>query len=241
MKFKSENMTQASGSIAGVTYAHTKGGVLYRRARAIPTNPASANQTLVRTIFTFLVNYWQTLSASVRNGWETYAANVTVVNSLGDAVNNSGFNWFIAVNTPRLQSSFKLSQTVPLVDTAPSIFNRGSLAVVTTTPTETSGLSVAYDDTEDWADVDGAALFVYQGKPVNATRNFFKGPYRLVGVVLGDSTTPPTSPLVIAPASLATYGYSIAEDQAVAVAVSLANADGRLTSRQLQGPTVVGA
>jgi len=43
MKFKSPILSQASGSIAGITFSHNRGG-MYVRARAVPTNPGSPQQ-----------------------------------------------------------------------------------------------------------------------------------------------------------------------------------------------------
>lgn len=240
MKFKSENMTQASGSIAGVTYAHTKGGVLYRRARAIPTNPSSSNQVLVRSLLAAYVTAWiETLSAVQRAAWDLYAANVSVVNPLGDPVNNSGQNWYVACNVPRNQAASKLVVSLATVNAAPTIFDRGTLAAASAAYDETSGLTLTYDDTEDWTSEDGAALLIYQGRPISPGRNFFKGPYRLVGAVLGDSTTPPASPEILSAANLTANGFTVTTGQKVATALALTRADGRLSTRQLIAPAIV--
>jgi len=238
---KSQLATQLSGSIGGTTFGHNKGG-MYMRARSIPTQPNSGNQLEVRAAFTELVNAWKSsLTATQRAAWNLYAQNVSVVNRLGDSVNNSGQNWYIAANVPVLQANAKLGLSLPRRDNAPTIFNRGDFTTPVPTPTETSGLSVAFTDTDDWANEDDAALFIYEGAPQDDSVEFFKGPFRLVGAVEGDGTTAPTSPEAITAATLTSLGYTITQNQNVWTAFAVSRADGRLSSRRVVGPDAVGA
>lgn len=243
MKFKSQVYTQVSGSIGGITYAHAKGGTMYSRSRSIPADPQTAYQVQVRNILGFLVNFWTNgLTAAQRNGWETYASNVPVTNTLGDAVLLTGQNWFIGANTPRVQAGTKIGLSISAVADAPVIYNRGDLTNSSAiTYSEASGLSLAYDNTDDWATTTGGALLVFQGRPRNQSRNFFKGPWRLVGGVLGDTTTPPTSPLTRSAAQIATDGFTISEDDYIATALVATQADGRYTTRRIQPSIVAGA
>lgn len=241
MKFKSEHLTQASGSIGGVTYGRAKGGVLYRRSRAIPVNPNSENQVQVRTAVTQLVTHWvEQLTNTERVAWNTYAQNVTVVNVLGDAVHNSGQNWFIAVNTPRLQSDAKLGTTLGIIEAAPGMFDRGDFSTPTLpTYDAATGSSMAYTDTDEWANETGGAMFVYQGRPRNQSRLFFNGPFRLVGTIIGDDTTPPASPFTLTPANFNMRGFPLVAGQLIQTVVSVARADGRLSTRRTLGDTIV--
>ena len=135
MKITSQTFTKASGSMAGMTASRNSGG-MYLRGRAVPVNRNTAQQQAVRTSLAQLTTLWQTtLTAVQRAAWATYAANVTVVNSLGANINLSGNNWYVAVNQPRLQAG------LARIDTAPTTFNTGSL----TQPTFTchSGTGVA--------------------------------------------------------------------------------------------------
>jgi len=242
MKFKSENMTQASGSIAGVTYAHTKGGVLYRRSRAIPTNPATTYQTQVRNTMAGIVNAWiNILTAAQRNAWDLYAANVLVTNPLGDAVPISGQNWYIACNVPRVQADSKLSTTLARVDDAPTVFNRGTFSAITATIGEAAGLSISFNTGDAWVSEDGASMLIFEGRPLSAGRTFFKGPYRLVATIDGDSGAPPTSPHVVTAAVLTANGFTVTEGQKVALAAAVVRADGRLSTRQLLAPALASA
>lgn len=226
-------MTQASGSIAGVTYGRAKGGILYRRARAIPVNPATSFQTQVRDSLTSLVNRWtETLTAPQRTAWDTYGANVPVTDSLGSPITLSGQNWYIACNTPRLQSDAKVSSTIGVQDDAPTMYDRGDFTTPTGSLSASTGLSVTFTDTDAWANEDGGAMYIYMGRPRNASRNFFKGPYRLLGGIEGATPTPPTTPFAVLAALVAIIGYPLVEDQRVTLAVSVSRADGRLTTRR---------
>lgn len=239
MKFKSEIVTQASGSIGGTTYSHAKGGVLYRRARAIPVNPATGNQVLVRSQFTTAVNQWiNSISPAIRAAWNLYASNVLKTNTLGDAVEISGQNWFIATQVPRLQAISKLSSGLTQNLIAPPVFNRGDFTPVTATVSVSAGLTVTYEAGDAWANEDDAAMLIYQGRPASPGRQFFAGPYRLVGAIEGSSSSPPTSPEVISTASLMSIGYTFAATQNVPIAVAVTRGDNRLSTRQRIGPII---
>lgn len=235
--FKSQVLTQASGSVGGLTYSHNAGG-LYMRARAIPVQPNTAYQTQVKNALTQLVTAWtETLTAVQRNAWNLYASNVPVVNPLGDPRANSGQNWYIGANSPRLQAIAKLASALTRVDAAPVIFDRSLLTTPTAVVLDVSSnnLTAAYTNTNTWATAVGGALLIYQGRPVNGSRTFFKGPWRLIGQVLG-AVAPPTSPAVIA--TVSTQGYAFAVGQTCYIAFAATTADGRLTSRQIVPATI---
>lgn len=242
MKFKSEIVTQASGSVGGVTYSRNRGG-LYRRARAIPTNPDTTNQQQVRNAFTALIGTWNNLSQAQRDAWDLYGQNTPKTDVLGSEIQLSGQNEFVAANTPRIQAQLRVATAVevPFVASGPTIFNRGDFTNPTFTMSVATGLDVAFTNTDDWANEDEAALLIYQGRPVNAGRTFFKGPYRMVGIVLGNSTTAPTSPVNISAATLASLGYTPTAGQNANIAVAVTRADGRYSGRRFIGPELTSA
>lgn len=189
MKFKSALVTQVSGSIGGMTGSHNSSG-LYFRSRAIPVNPQTASQTLVRNAMATLAPRWSnTLTSTQRTQWNDYAAVVGVTNSLGSEVFNSGVNWYIATNTLRLQQPFAI------VDTAPSLLSLATLTTpgITSLTASTGVMIVTFTNTDLWASAGSGALMMWGSRPVPVGLNFFKGPYRYVGRIAGN-TTPPTSP-----------------------------------------------
>lgn len=241
MKFKSEHMTQASGSIAGVTYGRAKGGTLYRRARAIPVNPATMYQGQVRNALAALVERWEELSQAERDAWNLYGENVLVTNKLGDQIPLSGQNWFIACNTPRLQWNAKfIAATFPRVDAAPTLFNRGDFSTVEMTQADSStGIDITFDVNDPWVSIDEAGLILYMGRPRNQGRNAFKGPWRQVSAILGDSTTPETSPFTVSAGVAGGNGWPLIANQRISMMAQLTLADGRLTSRRLIGDVII--
>lgn len=238
MKYKSALTTSASGSVDGMTASRNRFG-RYLRARAVPVNPNTGFQVQARAAFTTLVTRWiETLTAAQREAWRDYASNVPVLDALGDPINITGQNWYIACNVPRLQATEKLGAfvTLPLVDTAPAIYDRGTFTTPSFVADDTTGLDLTFDDTDAWANEDDSALLMYQGQMQNLTRDFYNGPWRLIGAVLGDATTPPTIPFAIPNNDINQRGYPIVPSMKNWLAVAVTRADGRLSTRRILGP-----
>lgn len=222
MKFRSSLLAQASGSLAGSTFSHNKGGQ-YIRNRATPVNPNTPQQIAVRAGFAQLAALWSnTLTPAQRAGWDNYATLVSVFNVLGNTIFLTGFNMYIRSNCPRVQAG------LARVDDAPTDFTLGSFTPITMTATAAlDGLSITFDNTDDWANETGAFMFLYGSRSVQPSINFFKGPFRLVGQIVGDDTTAPTSP-----ASFANVFTNVAGNKVFA-RVRVSRADGRLSNDQI--------
>jgi hypothetical protein len=82
-------------------------------------------------------------------------------------------------------------------------------------------LSLAFTNTDDWANEDDGALLVFASRPQNPTVNFFKGPFQFAGKVAGNTMTPPTSPATI------TLPFPLVAGQNVFVRMFATRADGR--------------
>jgi hypothetical protein len=198
--------------------SRNKGG-LYLRSRAIPTNPNSPQQQAVRGIMAALVNHWATtLTEAERVAWNTYAANVTVIDAMGEPHYIPGISHYVRSNVPRVQAG------LPRVDPGPTVFNTGGFSNPTFTFTATtSKLNVAFTNTDDWANEDFAAMLVFSSRQQQNTINFFKGPYRFAGTILGDSTTPPTSP------AAKDAAFPVAAGNRCFARIIVTSADGRLS------------
>lgn len=181
-------MTQASGSVAGLTASRGAGGS-YFRARVIPVNTNSIFQQAVRAALASLASiYSSVLTQDQRDGWDMYAKNVTLTDRLGDPRNVSAIAQYTRSNTPRLQAG------LDRVDDAPIQFTVGP------TP-DPAGVTLALNEDlvpvlELGGDVvlgnptaDGH-LLVYQGVPQNGAVNFFKGPWRYVDKVSFEAGDP---------------------------------------------------
>lgn len=227
MKFLSQLITVGSGSVGGLVASHNKGGN-YFRAKVIPVNPQTDGQTEVRNALTQLVDAWKNvLLGPKRNGWNLYAENVPVADSLGQSIFLSGQQHFIRSNVPRLQ--FLGTGIAGAITTAPSLFDTGEIdSSASMTLTAPSALAFTFDNTLAWANEDDSLMIIYSGRPVNLSIFFFKGPYQIAGAVLGDGTIPPVSP-----AALTTQQAYVA-GQRIHTYARISRADGRLSAKFLQ-------
>ena len=225
MLIKSGLITQGSGSLGGVTLSRNRGG-MYLRARAIPTDPNSAQQAAIRGYLAQLSDRWtNNLTVDQLAAWATYAANVPLIGPLGDPITLSGQQHYLRSNIPRLQAS------AAIVDDGPGIFDLGSFgAVSVVTATAPILISLAFTDTDDWVDEDGSLLLLYASRPVNTTINFFRGPYRFMDSVAGDAITPPTTPAAL----LSPFIFVAGQRQFYRARVT--RADGRLSNEVFIGP-----
>jgi hypothetical protein len=230
MKFTSQVLAAASGSVGGLTYSHNRGG-MYTRTRAIPTNPNTARQQAVRSILGQLAALWQTLSTAQQAAWAAYGDNVAMTDRLGQTIHLSGQQHYIRSNVPRLQAGFVR------VDNAPTTFNLGDFTQPTFTADEsTPEVEVTAGWTDEWCDEDNAALLLYQGRPSSAGKNFFKGPFRYMGKIDGDAISPPAAPV-----SFTTLPYTNIEGLKLWLAAQVCRNDGRLSQRLILGPYTIDA
>ena len=218
-----------SGSIAGNTFARNRYGY-YARARTKPTNPNSPGQQEVRAAIAWLVEHWsQTLTPAQRAAWNLYAKSVNMLNRLGEGMNLTGFNHFCRSN-----SIVKRNGDTVVVD-GPTIFeipeHDTTFAFIATAGTQK--ISVTFDADAAWANETEGHMYIFVGKPMNAQRNFFAGPWKFAAAIDGDDTTPPTSPSEI------DSPWVISEGQALWSYARIARADGRISEPFRAGPTLV--
>lgn len=211
---------QASGSVGGNTFSRNRFGQ-YIRARAIPTNPNTSRQQQFRNLFQTLAVVWSSVLTQVqRNAWNLYGDSVAVKDSLGQDIYLTGFNHFIRSNTVILGAS------ATRVDDGPTIFTleESDPTIVATISEATQQISLAFDDTLPWADVDGAFMQIQMSRPANVGVQYIPPIYRISDYIPGDSGTPPTSPqTMLTP-------FAVAEDQKVLVRCRIGGADGRLSA-----------
>ncbi len=218
MKFKSPLFTQASGSIAGMTFSRNRGG-MYVRSRATPTNPKTDAQSEARGAMVQLNVQWGALSNAERDAWALYAENTPKTDVLGEPIFMSAQQAFLRTNIPRLRNGH------PTIDTAPTTFNFGGF----TNPdgTLTGGtllLQMTFDNADDWANEDESFMYIQAGIPYPQSRKYYGGPWYTAGNIAGSATTPPTSPAGIALREIVASGL------VVPVRVRVSRADGRLSS-----------
>lgn len=214
-------MTQASGSIGGVTASRNKGG-MYMRGRAVPVNPNTPQQQTIRGAVASLSNLWSTLlTPAERDAWDVYAQNVLLPGPLGDPRQVSGLNMYTRSNTPRIQAG------LPRVDAAPTTFDLGEYTApsIGTIVPASNTVPIVFDNTDDWANENDAAMLVFIGRPQNPSINYFKGPYQLADQIDGDATTAPTSPFAVV------SNFPFASGNKIFALITVTRADGRYSSK----------
>jgi len=220
---------QASGSIAGVVHARNRFGN-YIRPRTKPVNPKSDRQSAARSKVQMLSAYWSgsNMSSEERGKWATYAAAIARKNRLGETIYITGFNEFIAGNAARMAVGGLVIEPGPTELVLPG----ADVTIAMTADAGTQLLTVAFDDAQDWCGEDGGFLSISMGQPQGITRNFFGGPYRIAGGIVGDTGSPITSPqTIVAPFTLVT-------GQKIFAFARIIRADGR-TSNPMNFPSVI--
>ena len=228
MLFESTIVNRGSGSIGGITVSRNRGGN-YMRVKGVPINPNTPAQITVRILMNALVDRWTSvLTDASRVGWQTYANNVQLPNRLGELKTVTGQNMFVRSNLARIQAGGAV------IDDAPTIFDTGAFSQTTITANEAgSQLNLSFLNTDAWANEDDSNMIVYGSRPVNASVNFFKGPFRLLGQVEGDAILAPTSPQSFT----SPFAYTIG--QRVFARVVVSRADGRMSMDQISSIVVI--
>ncbi|KKM22729.1 hypothetical protein LCGC14_1622330 [marine sediment metagenome] len=233
MKFKSILLSQASGSLAGTTFSHNRGG-MYTRARATPVNPNTIQQQLIRSSVAQLTSLWvDTLTQIQRDSWDLYALNVPLIDRLGEPRNVGGIAMYVRSNVPRLQA------LLPRVDDGPTIFDLSPYAPHEITLASEGPQAITIDEVllpippDAFLSEDGAAYLVFTSRPQNPSINYFKGPFRFESAILGDAITPPAFPVIV------TTVFPFVAGQKIFVRANVTRADGRLAVQEFLSAIVV--
>jgi hypothetical protein len=163
-----------SGSVAGVTSSRNRYGQ-YRRTRAIPVNPNTARQLVVRGYLTEGSQAWRALTDEQRAGWNTLALSVTITDGLGQASNPSGFQLYTGC-----YARTKLVNQGPLIDPpanvpaiTPAAITAAAAAAGAATFTVTHGATAA-----------ATALIIEASPPLSVGVNYCSD-FRFMAMVAG--------------------------------------------------------
>ena len=220
MLYKPLLADQLSGSIGGIVASHNAGGT-YLRVRSIPVHPGTPFQeTITAAVADLTVRWNDNLTQLQRDAWDVYGDGVPLLNRIGATIAQKGLPAYVRSNVSRIQAA------LPRVDDAPTTFNLGAFTepVIVSVTAATDILSLAFTDTDDWVDETDSAALVYISRPKNPSINFHKSPYRFAGQILGDDTTPPTSPAAIA------LPFPAAVGNRIFIRFIVTRADGRLSA-----------
>ena len=167
-----------SGSMAGTTASRNRYGQ-YWRTRAIPVNPRSNPQGVVRAAFGLVTSGWRALTSDQRAGWGDLGLSMTRRDSLGQSYNLTGAQAYGSLNMILHAAGDAL-----LTD-APASLTPVALASVTVTTTGGT-LSVAYTATPLPAN---AKLFLY-ASPQRSAGRAFEQDFRLIMVSAAAAASP---------------------------------------------------
>ena len=206
----------ASGSAGGTTASRNRSGNYFRN-KTTPVNPNTALQSAQRSRFSQLIAAWSDLTQAQRDGWGVYANAIPKNDVFGQPIVLPGRLVFIGNNALRVQAGLSIVTAAPTELTIPGL----TAPVVTATAGDP--LSVAFTNTDSWANEVGGALLLFTAPPKGATRNYCRGPYRYGGKIAGAATAP-TSPGTI------TAGFTYTENQKVFWKAVALTADGRVSA-----------
>jgi hypothetical protein len=182
-----------SGSSAGTTAGRNRFGQ-YERTRAIPVNPNSAAQGLVRARMSANSAAWRAITAAQRAGWADLGTSMVRSDSLGQSYTLQGNQAYASVNNNRLLCGIAVVADAPGLVTPPALTG----AVITLT---SASFSIAYTPTPMPA---ATYLAVFASPQRSAGRNY-EGDFRFIKL----SAAAGASPLVMLTEYSAKFGAPV--------------------------------
>jgi len=219
MKFKPTLITEASGSMGGLTFSHNTFGA-YVRHRVIPTNPNSQDQVAIRLLMPLANAAWLVLPQATKDAWNAYAYGTPIKDKIGASIRIPGRLMFMRDFILRGQAGMI---PPPVVVAHMGLADLSPCTIAITAPTTGS---LTFDNGDPWATTTGGflRLFVSRGKGQGVT--FCKGPYLQAANVTGATPVPPTSPKAF------TMPWAVQAGQKVFGRVIATDAEGRLSAEQ---------
>jgi hypothetical protein len=182
-----------SGSQAGTTAGRNRFGQ-YERSRAIPVNPNSGAQGLVRARMSANSAAYRALTSAQRAGWSGLGASMVRTDSLGQSYTLQGNQAYASVNNNRLLCGLAVVADAPAYTTPPAITG------VTLTLTAAS-LSIAYTPTP----MPAATYLAVFASPQRSAGRSYEGDFRFIKL----SAAAAASPLVALTEYTAKFGVPI--------------------------------
>jgi hypothetical protein len=157
---------------------------MYIRRRVAPINKQSPRQMILRNIVAQVASHFESTDMiGKREGWAALASITSAKNKVGLGITLTAQNLFLKVNVLRLLC------TLAILEDAPTLPDATSCPALTITGTTTAGITLA---TPSPALVVGDGLIIQLSPSVNATVNFFKGPWASLSYAISTTTFPLT-------------------------------------------------
>lgn len=147
----------------------------YARKLVVPTNPQSAAQTTMRTLFSVLSQLWKTVSPTNQLLWIAETVNYPRTDSLGNTYYMTGQALYISINQNIQLGSGSYT------DTPPTKVIPVTLSSITFTP-DLGGtdFKIVYDTLA--TDTD-CSLLIFASRGLSNGINYCKSEYRLVSTI----------------------------------------------------------
>ena len=194
-----------SGSQAGTTAGRNRFGQ-YERSRAIPVNPSTSAQGIVRARMTTNSTAWRALTSAQRAGWAGLGLNMVRSDSLGQSYTLQGNQAYASVNNNR-----NLTGLAPVGD-APAISTPVNIVTATLTLTA-AALSIAFTATP----LAAATYLALFASPQRSAGRSFEGDLRFVKL----SSAAQATPLVALSEYTAKFGVPVVGNRIFFVAVAI--------------------
>lgn len=203
MTIPPDHFTFISGSVAQVVHARNAHGQ-YTRPRTTPTDTPSLRKTRYRTRWATIAALWSnTLTLAQRTLWNEYGRVKVIQREDGRRLQLSGQQWCQRINQSRQTPALGTILVPPTTLSAPTwtVPTVNTFAGIGT-------LTIAFDNTESWANDLGGALIVFAGNDAPVTHNFFAGPWRRAAIIRGNPAPPPISPRIVTDPWLPTASFN---------------------------------
>lgn len=169
-----EMISAISGKIGGTVHARNKGGA-YMRSFAVPTNPQTTAQSLVRSRLSSLAQQFRTLGQEAISAWNAAAANFPSVDVFGDVRTLSGSQLFVGINSNILNGGGTVITSPPTPQGATGL---ESLELAIAVGTSDATLTFGPDPIPA-----GHALVIEATQPLSPGISNAKNKFRKIGVL----------------------------------------------------------
>lgn len=105
-------ITDITGKIGGTVLQKNRSGNIIR-VNTLPSKSTTSKQQPVYANNQTFINRWQSLTLTQQVAWNDFADLYTKVNRFGQTKKQSGFNWFVHINSNRLLTGNSLTNTPP--------------------------------------------------------------------------------------------------------------------------------
>ena len=129
MKYIGLLSSAASGKLGGIVASHNRGGTYFRH-HAVPVQPRTPAQTLVRNQLQGFSSAFKSLTQAQIAGWNALALTVTLKSKLGTTYNPTGQQLFVSCN--KHLAAINITALLSNAPTIPSIPGFTSFTVATT-------------------------------------------------------------------------------------------------------------